>query len=299
MEEKILTQKKVIEHGWNKLSVITADMMEKNGYTQIGVGAFCNCGNLTSITIPNSVTSIGDFAFSDCSGLASTTIPNSVTSIGECAFSFCYGLTSVTIGNSVTSIGDCAFEYCSSLTSITIPSSVTSIGDNAFSGCSGLTSITIPNSVTSIGSSAFCNCSNLTSIIIPNSVISFGRWLFTYCGINLPKKYDSQGRLIAYKGFNRNMQCRDFQYAEGQTYETDKAELCKCGFHACINPLDVFNYYVGEINKDMFVHEVYLEEVSDEENDDSKVVAKKITIGKRLAIEDINNIIQENKKFLP
>jgi hypothetical protein len=44
----------------------------------------------------------------------------------------------------------------------------------------------------------------------------------------------------------------------------------------------------------MFIHEVYLEEVSNEENVDSKVVAKKITIGRRLTIEDINKIIQEN-----
>jgi hypothetical protein len=70
--------------------------------------------------------------------------------------------------------------------------------------------------------------------------------------------------------------------------------LCECGFHACINPLDVFNYYAGEINKDVFVHEVYLEDVSYKVNDyDSKVVGKKITIGRRLTIEDINNIIQE------
>lgn len=47
----------------------------------------------------------------------------------------------------------------------------------------------------------------------------------------------------AYKGFNEELKCRDFQYEVGKEYEESKAELCGCGFHACQNPLDVFNYY--------------------------------------------------------
>lgn len=137
----------------------------------------------------------------------------------------------------------------------------TSIGDCAFYGCYNLTSIEIPDSVTSIGHYAFEFCTNLTSIIIPNSVTNIGEGAFFYCGINLPKKYDNTGRLIAYKGFNELMKCRCFQYAEGQTYETDKAVLCECGYHAYTNPLDVFNYYAGNINKNMFIHKVYLEGV--------------------------------------
>lgn len=49
--------------------------------------------------------------------------------------------------------------------------------------------------------------------------------------------------VIAYKGMNSNMCCRDFQYELGKTYKTDKAELCECGFHACLNPIDVLDYY--------------------------------------------------------
>ena len=63
----------------------------------------------------------------------------------------------------------------------------------------------------------------------------------------------------AYKGFNPDMTCRGFQYEEGKTYETDKAELCECGFHACLEPLDVIAYYPfvsdGEMNR---FHEVKL-----------------------------------------
>ena len=132
--------------------------------TSIGGYAFCDCSNLTKVTIPNSVTSIGGYAFLNCSGLTSVTIPNSVTSIDGSAFQNCSGLTSVTIPNSVTSIGGSAFQNCSGLTSVTIPNSVTSIGGYAFYQCSGLTSVTIPNSVTSIGNYAFSGCSALKTL---------------------------------------------------------------------------------------------------------------------------------------
>ena len=47
-----------------------------------------------------------------------------------------------------------------------------------------------------------------------------------------------------YKGFDENMQCRGFQYQEGNTYHEDgNIEACQSGFHFCKYPLDVFNYY--------------------------------------------------------
>ena len=86
----------------------------------------------------------------------------------------------------------------------------------------------------------------------------------------------------AYKGFDKNMQCRGFQFAEGETYHEDTANLCEIGFHACEMPLDVLDYYApghGSIYR-----EVTLDEVTDEPSNDSKRCAKTITIGKELGI---------------
>ena len=89
------------------------------------------------------------------------------------------------------------------------------------------------------------------------------------------------GIFVNYKGMDKDMKCRGFQYEVGKEYETDKAVACECGFHACEYPLDVFNYYPpagsrffeveqsGELSKDY---------------DGSKVASTKIKIGAELNI---------------
>ena len=86
----------------------------------------------------------------------------------------------------------------------------------------------------------------------------------------------------AYKGFDKNLQCRGLQYEIGGTQEVDKVKLCNQGLHACEAPLDVFSYYApGEGSR---YCEVEMDGVSDERGDDSKRVAKKLTVGAEIGI---------------
>ena len=105
-------------------------------------------GNLTGVTIPNSVIEIGSKAFSECSGLTSVDIPNSVTTIGGYAFSQCSGLTSVIIGNSVTTINWYAFAWCSGLkiviSKMIAPNFNTNYGDRVFIGISSDCILSVP-----------------------------------------------------------------------------------------------------------------------------------------------------------
>ena len=96
----------------------------------------------------------------------------------------------------------------------------------------------------------------------------------------------------AYKGFNKDMTCRGFQFEEGKTYEEETASLCNSGFHACENPLDCFGYYAPW--QSVF-REVELESVSDERQDDSKVCGKKITIGAEL---DVAGIVKAHFEYV-
>ena len=89
-----------------------------------------------------------------------------------------------------------------------------------------------------------------------------------------------------YKGFDKDLKCRDMQYEVGKTYEENEAKLCKKGLHFCEEPFDVLTYYgfMENVKSSRFC-EVEADEVSDEtSNDDTKRVAKKLTIGAEIGI---------------
>ena len=97
----------------------------------------------------------------------------------------------------------------------------------------------------------------------------------------------------AFKGFNKDLTCRSFQYKVGETYEEEKAELCRAGFHACESPVACLQHYDPA---NSVYHEVELEEVSDETQEDTKRVGKKITIGAEIGILEICSLTFEYVK---
>ena len=86
----------------------------------------------------------------------------------------------------------------------------------------------------------------------------------------------NQQPITAYKGFNTDLTCRDFQFQIGETYTHEgKVEACASGFHACENPLDVFNYYDPTSR---FAIVECSGEISKESDGDSKIACGSIHI---------------------
>ena len=94
-----------------------------------------------------------------------------------------------------------------------------------------------------------------------------------------------------YKGFDKDLKCRGFQYEIGKEYEENAADICHKGFHACENPMDVFGYYNPA---DSRYCEVDLD-TNEQTEEDSKRVGKKIKIETEIGL---SGLIQAGVKFI-
>ena len=177
---------------------------------RIGVYAFYNCDNLSSITIPYGVTEIGYCAFEGCTNL--TKVKNESTHfgyIGQKPFNNCpnfksfegelvsedgrclvsedgvlltcitKGLTEYTLPDNVKEVYQSAFQFQNDIQKLTIPEGVTTFGWCAFADSDSLTEVTIPKSVTDPGNHTFSGCHNLSKIHIHNDII--GEYEFGSC----------------------------------------------------------------------------------------------------------------------
>ena len=93
--------------------------------------------------------------------------------------------------------------------------------------------------------------------------------------------------IIAYKGFDKNLKCRDYQYEIGKTFEhKGKVEVCKSGFHACEYPLDVFSYYPPSSSRFAIVK---MHGETSKDSDDTKIASAKITIETEIKLPEMIN----------
>ena len=100
-------------------------------------------------------------------------------------------------------------------------------------------------------------------------------------------------KIKGYKGFGKDLKCRDYQYEVGKDYEHNgEVSCCKSGFHFCENPMDVLDYYnpadsrycevegSGAINKD---------------TDNTKVAVSKLHISSEIGLK---GLIEAGVKFI-
>ena len=98
----------------------------------------------------------------------------------------------------------------------------------------------------------------------------------------------SEKVIKSYKGFDKDMKCRDFQYEVGKEYNMDgEIKCCNRGFHACKSPLEVWDYY--DMLNSRFA-EVEQSGKIDEEEKSTKVCSSHIKIKAELKLADIINI---------
>lgn len=205
------------EAPWKDILQYIETVVICDGITHISNGAFLNCTNLRSITIPDSVTGIGTqnenyisyrgYVFANCTSLKDITIPKNVTAIAYDAFYGCNSLTAIYVatGNTafISTDGVLYDRYKDTLRcypagksgTFTVPTSVNTIANYAFSHCTGLTAVDL-SYVDTIDYRAFDNCTALTEVTIPSTVTYIGEYAFVDCsGL---KKIVFEGDLPSY-----------------------------------------------------------------------------------------------------
>ncbi|MBV8045122.1 hypothetical protein [Pluralibacter sp.] len=100
--------------------------------------------------------------------------------------------------------------------------------------------------------------------------------------------------IVTYKGFDKELKCRDFQFEIGKTFNHDgKVEVCGSGFHACEYPFDVFGYYPPADGR--FAETISFGTTNREEGGDTKIASASIMIKAEL---NLSQFIQRGIEWI-
>ncbi len=220
----------------------------------IGAGALAFCDSLTQIPLPEELEMIDNYqvggnyvgAFMNCHNLSSVTIPKNIKIIKERTFRECINLETLTFaeGSQCTKIGDGAFSLCA-MENVVLPEGMTTLDEWAFNGCNNLVSITIPSTMTTIGSSSL-RCYRLSEIINKSSLDGIGSDYVVRnatSGESQIEKYgdykyivgdDGTTYLIGYFGKNKNI-----SLPTDRTYAIKSHAFVDCGLESISIPNNV------------------------------------------------------------
>jgi len=183
--------------------IVIPDTIEDYPVTSVDYRAFCNCTQITGITVPQSVVTVGNYAFQNCTSLESVHWNANLNDLYSYSAIFYNagnvekGMT-VYFGDSVTSIPSYLFsgeandmgtiyQNCPKIKSVEFGNSVERIGSYAFKNCKYLESVHIPKNITTISSDAFFGCSGLKGITVDKEN---AKYLSDDCGVLYDKKQE-------------------------------------------------------------------------------------------------------------
>lgn len=103
--------------------------------------------------------------------------------------------------------------------------------------------------------------------------------------------------VTGFKGFDKDLKCRDYQYEVGKEFEEEgKIEACSNGFHFCENPFDVLGYYPPSTEKGSSRYCIVKGSGNiDRDGDDTKVACSKLHISAEIGLK---GIIEAGVKFI-
>ena len=103
--------------------------------------------------------------------------------------------------------------------------------------------------------------------------------------------------VTGFKGFDKDLKCRDYQYEVGKKFEEEgKIEACSNGFHFCENPFDVLGYYPPSTEKGSSRYCIVKGSGNiDRDGDDTKVACSKLHISAEIGLK---GIIEAGVKFI-
>lgn len=126
--------------------------------------SFGECNNVENIVLHTGVTSFVG-AFRNCKNVASVTIPEGIETISQYAFAGCINLRSVTLPSTIKTIQSYAFSGCSSLSYINLPEGLKTIRSAAFNGCSSMIKFILPSTLATLEVKVFAYTTHLKEII--------------------------------------------------------------------------------------------------------------------------------------
>jgi len=150
---------------WSSTDLIfNAQIVRIQNYNTIAQNAFKSATGIQAVNfVDNDVRRIQEGAFQDCSNLRTFTIPPRVRYINTKVFEGTTQLSTITLHDGITEIRQEAFTN-SGITNITFSKTLTEIGKGAFENCTNLQTLLIPPSIASIGNGAFINCNGLQTV---------------------------------------------------------------------------------------------------------------------------------------